>query len=310
MDTEASYGYTAHDGSCHATSGSPVAKVKSFQDVAQNDPVALMNAVAEGPVSIAVDAAAIGWQLYHGGILKRFCGTSLDHGVLAVGYGTESGTDYWIVKNSWGETWGEQGYVRMGRNLSPPDGECGLLDQASYPTAGTGPAPGPSPPGPSPGANCSNVDPSKRTSCGFVSKSECYAKGCCYDDTSPLFHHCFHPPSPTPPGPGPSPGTHHYGDPNSGPCLSDEEAVQINGIQGSFCSPKCSITSPCTKDVPEGTTANPQCVLETQGSQSPTQCALICQPSVWKNLAVGEGGCPEKATCKSIQGTGDRKSVV
>jgi len=61
MDTEASYGYKGRDGSCHASSGSPVAKVKSFQDVTSNDPEALMQAVAEGPVSIAVDAAAIGW---------------------------------------------------------------------------------------------------------------------------------------------------------------------------------------------------------------------------------------------------------
>lgn len=301
IDTEADYPYLMKNEACNtAKEANIAATITAFTDVPKQDPQQFQAALAKGPVSIAIEADQTGFQHYQGGVLDAPCGKKLDHGVLAVGYTS----DYWIVKNSWGETWGEQGYVRMGRNLAPPDGECGLLDQASYPTAGTGPAPGPSPPGPSPGANCSNVDPSKRTSCGFLSKSDCYAKGCCYDDTSPLFHHCFNPPSPTPPGPGPSPGTHHYGDPNSGPCLSDEEAVQINGIQGSFCSPKCSITSPCTKDVPDGTTANPQCVLESQGSQSPTQCALICQPSDWKNLAVGEGGCPEKATCKSIQGTG------
>ena len=93
-----------------------------------------MEAAAQGPVSIAVDAAAIGWQLYHGGILKRFCGTSLDHGVLLVGYGTEKGTDYWIVKNSWGASWGESGYIRIKRDMDKKGaGVCGLQQAASYP---------------------------------------------------------------------------------------------------------------------------------------------------------------------------------
>ena len=134
MDTEASYPYLAKDGTCHADKGTAVAKVTSFQDVTPNDPVALMNAVAEGPVSIAVDAAALGWQLYHGGILKSLCGTDLDHGVLLVGYGTESGTDFWIVKNSWGTTWGEKGYIRIKRDMATKGpGVCGLQSQPSYP---------------------------------------------------------------------------------------------------------------------------------------------------------------------------------
>jgi C1A family cysteine protease len=134
MDTEASYPYEGRDGTCHDSKGTAVAKVSSFQDVKTNDPTALMNAVAEGPVSIAVDAAALGWQLYHGGIVKRFCGTSLDHGVLAVGYGTENGTDYWLVKNSWGAGWGEKGYIRILREMKKTGpGVCGLQQQPSYP---------------------------------------------------------------------------------------------------------------------------------------------------------------------------------
>jgi len=93
-----------------------------------------MWALDEGPVSVAVDGAALGFQLYSGGIVQKNCGSQLDHGVLAVGYGTENGTDYWIVKNSWGSSWGESGYIRILRemNVSGP-GMCGIQSQASYP---------------------------------------------------------------------------------------------------------------------------------------------------------------------------------
>jgi len=132
-DTESSYPYTGRDGSCN-TSISGVAKLTGFSDVTPNDPVALQAALAVGPVAIAVDAASLGWQLYHGGILKRFCGTSLDHGVLAVGYGTEKGQDFWIVKNSWGASWGEKGYLRIARDMSKKAaGVCGLQSQPSQP---------------------------------------------------------------------------------------------------------------------------------------------------------------------------------
>jgi len=103
------------------------------------------------------------------------------------------------------------------------------------------------------------------------------------------------PPPPAPPSPAP-PGSTHYEQPNPG-CLSDETAVQITGIAGSFCSPRCSSTVSCPTDVPKGTTAEPKCVLESQGSPTPTQCALICDPSA-------ANSCPPKATCKAIQNTG------
>jgi len=136
LETEAQYPYTGTDGSCHAKGGS-VAPT-SFTDVPAKSAADLKAAAAEGPVSIAIDAAGIGFQLYHGGIMKGGglfgCGTSLDHGVLLVGYGTDAGKDYWLVKNSWGASWGEKGYFRLARDDSSKDaGTCGLQLQASYP---------------------------------------------------------------------------------------------------------------------------------------------------------------------------------
>jgi len=134
MDTEASYPYKGRQGTCN-TSVSGVATVSNFTDVTPKSPSALQEALALGPVSIAIDASGLGFQLYHSGVLKRFCGTSLDHGVLAVGYGSESGTDFWIVKNSWGAAWGEKGYVRILRDMTKQDaGTCGLQLDPSYPS--------------------------------------------------------------------------------------------------------------------------------------------------------------------------------
>jgi C1A family cysteine protease len=92
----------------------------------------MMSAVAQQPVSIAIEADKSVFQLYSGGVLTGACGASLDHGVLAVGYGTLSGTDYWKVKNSWGTTWGMSGYVLLQRGKGG-SGECGLLSEPSYP---------------------------------------------------------------------------------------------------------------------------------------------------------------------------------
>lgn len=106
------------------------------------------------------------------------------------------------------------------------------------------------------------------------------------------------PPSPPPPSPSPPGPTTHYEDPNAGPCQKGETAIQITGVKGSFCSPKCGFLKECSKDVPPGTTAKPECVLEASGSSKPTDCALICVP------AALDSGCPAKASCKAISGTG------
>jgi cathepsin L len=132
--TEQSYPYTARDGTCKASScGTTGAKLSGYTDVRSGDENGLMTAVNIGPVSVAIEADKSVFQFYSGGVLDNSqCGTRLDHGVLTVGYGTDaaSGKDYWNVKNSWGSSWGEHGYIRMVRMKN----QCGIASDASYPT--------------------------------------------------------------------------------------------------------------------------------------------------------------------------------
>jgi len=94
----------------------------------------LKEAVANGPVSVAIEADTLVFQFYKSGVINDVkCGTNLDHGVLVVGYGTENHNDYWIVKNSWGPGWGDKGYVKIARSNSTNDaGICGIALQPSY----------------------------------------------------------------------------------------------------------------------------------------------------------------------------------
>jgi len=113
--TEASYPYEGRDGTCKKSSCTAAlvkGQVTGYVDVDKNSKQALMSAIAQQPISIAVDAAGLAWQFYRGkGVVTSNCGTSLDHGVLVVGYGTwTDGTDYYKVKNSWGSSWGSNNY--------------------------------------------------------------------------------------------------------------------------------------------------------------------------------------------------------
>jgi KDEL-tailed cysteine endopeptidase len=143
---------TGVTGKCHPGC-QPVVTLTGYVDVPTKNEVALQAAVAKQPVSIAIEADKGAFQLYKGGVLSDpSCGTKLDHGVLIVGYGTDAGKDYWKVKNSWGPTWGEQGYIRLARGTTGA-GECGLAMQPTYPTGAKAAAPsppGPTPPAPSP----------------------------------------------------------------------------------------------------------------------------------------------------------------
>jgi cathepsin L len=133
IDTEASYPYlTATNFQCEYKAANSGATIASYTDVAAGSEDALATAVNSRPVSVAIDASHNSFQLYVSGVYyEPACSASaLDHGVLAVGYGTSGSSDYWIVKNSWGESWGMSGYIWMSRNRS---NNCGIASMASYP---------------------------------------------------------------------------------------------------------------------------------------------------------------------------------
>jgi len=129
IDTEDSYPYTARDGQCQFKPANVAATVSGFSDVASQNEGQLTAALNGQPVSVAIDASHSSFQFYSGGVYyEPACSpTQLDHGVLAVGYGS----DNYIVKNSWGSGWGSQGYILMARNRN---NNCGIATAASYPS--------------------------------------------------------------------------------------------------------------------------------------------------------------------------------
>lgn len=133
MCLESAYPYTATGGTCQKCD--TVVTISGCVDVTKNNQIHLKEAVSNGPVSIAIEADTKAFQLYTSGVLTGdACGTKLDHGVLIVGYGAENGVEYWLVKNSWGPSWGDNGYIKIGRSDSTNDpGVCGIAMQPSYP---------------------------------------------------------------------------------------------------------------------------------------------------------------------------------
>nr|P12412.1 RecName: Full=Vignain; AltName: Full=Bean endopeptidase; AltName: Full=Cysteine proteinase; AltName: Full=Sulfhydryl-endopeptidase; Short=SH-EP; Contains: RecName: Full=Vignain-1; Contains: RecName: Full=Vignain-2; Flags: Precursor [Vigna mungo]CAA33753.1 sulfhydryl-pre-endopeptidase (AA -20 to 342) [Vigna mungo]CAA36181.1 sulfhydryl-endopeptidase [Vigna mungo] len=135
ITTESNYPYTAQEGTCDESKVNDLAvSIDGHENVPVNDENALLKAVANQPVSVAIDAGGSDFQFYSEGVFTGDCNTDLNHGVAIVGYGTTvDGTNYWIVRNSWGPEWGEQGYIRMQRNISKKEGLCGIAMMASYP---------------------------------------------------------------------------------------------------------------------------------------------------------------------------------
>ena len=145
--TEQDYPYvsgtTKTAGTCQKTcklvSGS---KISKYTDVTPNSDTAMMTALAQQPISVAIEADQKEFQLYKSGVFSGNCGINLDHGVLLVGYGSQSGQDYYILKNSWSTSWGLNGYILLGKDNDPATGkpynngagQCGVLGMASYPS--------------------------------------------------------------------------------------------------------------------------------------------------------------------------------
>jgi len=139
IDSEKDWPYLAREATTDKCPAAHLAKFvatcTNYTDVPTNDESQLQLASALQPVAVAIEADQAGFQFYDSGIFSDDCGTNLDHGVLLVGYGAEDGQDYWIVKNSWGDSWGENGYIRFARNIADKAGQCGITLAASYPTA-------------------------------------------------------------------------------------------------------------------------------------------------------------------------------
>jgi len=133
IDTEASYPYTAEDGtSCQYTTANKGATLTGFTNVQTGSESDLQAKTYLGPVSVAIDASQNSFQFYSSGVYyEPACSsTALDHGVLSAGWGVSGSTPYWLVKNSWGTDWGLDGFIWMSRNKN---NNCGIATMATLP---------------------------------------------------------------------------------------------------------------------------------------------------------------------------------
>ncbi len=135
LTSEENYQYQATSGKCLSNKYGKIIEIRYCFDVPSNNQLALKEVVSNQPVSVAIQADTKIFQFYSGGVITGDeCGTNLDHGVLVVGYGVEDDIPYWLVKNSWGEDWGDKGYVKIGRSDNTTDpGVCGIAMQPSFP---------------------------------------------------------------------------------------------------------------------------------------------------------------------------------
>ncbi|XP_059636623.1 zingipain-2 [Cornus florida] len=185
IDTEEDYPYQGGERSCNKQKlKRHVVTIDGYADVPSNNEKQLLEAVATQPVSVGICGSERAFQLYSKGIFTGPCSNSLDHAVLIVGYGSENGVDYWIVKNSWGTHWGMDGYIHMLRNGGNSEGLCGINMMASYPTK-TSPNP---PPPPSPGPTRCDIFTScsegETCCCMWHLLGICFSWKCCELDSA------------------------------------------------------------------------------------------------------------------------------
>ncbi|OEL31740.1 putative cysteine protease RD21B [Dichanthelium oligosanthes] len=180
IDTEEDYPYREADGTCNKNKlKRRVVTIDGYSDIPSNKEELLLQAVAQQPVSVGICGSARAFQLYSQGIFDGPCPTSLDHAVLIVGYGSEGGKDYWIVKNSWGESWGMKGYMHMHRNTGDSSGICGINMMPSFPTK-TSPNPPPSPgPGPTKCSLLTYCPEGSTCCCSWRVLGFCLSWSCC-----------------------------------------------------------------------------------------------------------------------------------
>ncbi|XP_040971731.1 senescence-specific cysteine protease SAG12 [Gossypium hirsutum] len=134
---ESKYPYTGKDGKCSRRKETfRAAQITGYEDAPPDNEEYLLKAASQQPVAVALDSSGYGFQFYSGGVYGGPCRTELNHDVTVVGYGTsEDGIKYWLVKNSWGKSWGESGYMRIKRDVHSKKGLCGIAKTPSYPVA-------------------------------------------------------------------------------------------------------------------------------------------------------------------------------
>jgi len=132
IETEAQYPYVGVDQTCAYNAADAAFKITGYTSLPSGDNDALQAANVASPVSICLDAENI--MSYSSGIYDGPCGTSIDHCVLLVGYGTTNSTDYWLIKNSWGTSWGEAGYFQLIRYTGQKTAICGMNLYSTVPT--------------------------------------------------------------------------------------------------------------------------------------------------------------------------------
>ncbi|KAH7672366.1 Actinidain protein [Dioscorea alata] len=134
IDSEIDYPYNATYEHCDKKKeGKKVVTIDTYQHVSENNEPRLKMAVAKQPVAVGIHAYERAFQLYGHGIFTSNCGTRIDHAVTIIGYGNEDKLDYWIIKNCWGDFWGEAGYMRLERNVESKMGKCGIAQYAYIP---------------------------------------------------------------------------------------------------------------------------------------------------------------------------------